>query len=494
MLNYEAKQIKISEYRKLYDIVVSKDHLLRKLKENIDFSFVNYMLKETYCEYYGRPATEPEVMFKLLFLKELYDLSDEQLVSRAMTDMAFKYFLDLDPEDEIVCSSLLTIFRKNRLSNEETLNNMLAETVKQAVEKGIIKSNAIIIDSTHSKSKGIQETPTQMLRRTTKELRKQIYKSKPELSKKFPDKPEPTDTLDKEIEYTQNLINAIEIDVNSSNNIKIQKEFNKVKNLLKDDKIKKIQSIADQDARTGYKGYNNRFFGYKNHIAMTEDRIITALEVSSGEAHDGQYLKSLVEKTKKQGIEVKEILGDKAYSGRDNLEYCKENNITVISRLNGIISNAQENKEDGFEYIKDADTLRCPAGHLAKSKYIKKGWMAKGGHYHNGKFKFYFDTDICKNCPHKDGCYKDGNKTKSYTITLLSDIHKEQSDFEKTEYFINRIKQRYMIEAKNSELKHSHGLDTSKYMGICGMKIQSYLTSIVANVKRIIKLQEIMQG
>ena len=27
-------------------------------------------------------------------------------------------------------------------------------------------------------------------------------------------------------------------------------------------------------------------------------------------------------------------------------------------------------------------------------------------------------------------------KTKSYTITLLSDIHKEQSGFEKTEYFM----------------------------------------------------------
>ncbi len=33
------------------------------------------------------------------------------------------------------------------------------------------------------------------------------------------------------------------------------------------------------------------FLVIKNHIAMTEDRIITALEVSSGEAHDGQYLK-----------------------------------------------------------------------------------------------------------------------------------------------------------------------------------------------------------
>ena len=60
----EEKQIKLSLYRGLYEIIVPKEHLLRKIKENIDFSFVNPMLKESYCEHYGRPAKEPEMMFK----------------------------------------------------------------------------------------------------------------------------------------------------------------------------------------------------------------------------------------------------------------------------------------------------------------------------------------------------------------------------------------------------------------------------------------------
>ncbi|MGF7399363.1 hypothetical protein PQ744_02950 [Thermoanaerobacterium thermosaccharolyticum] len=63
MLNFENAQIKISEYRSLYDIIIHKDNILRKIKENIDFSFVNKMLKESYCEYYGRPTKEPEMMF-----------------------------------------------------------------------------------------------------------------------------------------------------------------------------------------------------------------------------------------------------------------------------------------------------------------------------------------------------------------------------------------------------------------------------------------------
>ena len=73
----EEKQIKLSLYRGLYEIIVTKEHLLRKIKENIDFSFVNPMLKGSYCEHYGRPAKEPGMMFKLLFLKKMYDLSDD---------------------------------------------------------------------------------------------------------------------------------------------------------------------------------------------------------------------------------------------------------------------------------------------------------------------------------------------------------------------------------------------------------------------------------
>lgn len=49
---------------------------------------------------------------------------------------------------------------------------MLQETVKQAIEKGIIKSNSIIVDATHTNSKNIKKTSTQILRELSKNLRK----------------------------------------------------------------------------------------------------------------------------------------------------------------------------------------------------------------------------------------------------------------------------------------------------------------------------------
>ena len=98
--NYGQTEMELSPYQGLYDAIIPKEHILRRLKENIDFSFVNPMLKKQYCEHFGRPAKEPEMIFKLLFLKKLYDLSDERVISSSQTDMAYKYFLGLAPEDK----------------------------------------------------------------------------------------------------------------------------------------------------------------------------------------------------------------------------------------------------------------------------------------------------------------------------------------------------------------------------------------------------------
>ena len=130
--------LSLSPYQGLYDAIIPANHLLRRIKENIDFSFVNPMLRKQYCENFGRPAKEPELMFKLLFLKKLYDLSDERLINSAQTDMAYKYFLDMEPEARMVDPSLLTKFRKTRIT-EDILEEMLKETIQQALDKGLIK-------------------------------------------------------------------------------------------------------------------------------------------------------------------------------------------------------------------------------------------------------------------------------------------------------------------------------------------------------------------
>lgn len=82
-------------------------------------------------------------------------------------DMAYKYFLDIDLDSSMINSNLLTKFRKMRIT-EDILKEMLKETILQALEKGLIRSRTIIVDSTHTNASVRTKSPAQILQAITK--------------------------------------------------------------------------------------------------------------------------------------------------------------------------------------------------------------------------------------------------------------------------------------------------------------------------------------
>ena len=106
----------------------------------------------------------------------------------------------------------------------------------------------------------------------------------------------------------------------------------------------------------------------------------------------------------------------------------------------------------------------------------------------NQKDTYYFDIDKCKQCPLKEGCYKEGSKSKTYSIRIKLTEHSEQNVFQESEYFKEKSKERYKIEAKNSELKHRHGYDVASTSGLVGMQMQGGMAIFTVNLKRILTL------
>ncbi|MBA4600791.1 transposase [Thermoactinomyces mirandus] len=51
--------------------------------------------------YYGRPANDPEVLFRLLFPQNLYQLSGRQVITDCQVNLTYKWFLKLNPEDPL---------------------------------------------------------------------------------------------------------------------------------------------------------------------------------------------------------------------------------------------------------------------------------------------------------------------------------------------------------------------------------------------------------
>ena len=424
----------------------------------------------------------PVQMFKYLLLKSIYDISDVDVVERSKYDMSFKYFLDLAPEDEVINPSSLTKFRKLRLRDMDLLELLINKTVSIAIDKGIIKSKTIIVDATHTKARYNQKSQREILLEQSKRLRRSIYEIDEKQKEKFPAK-NTEDSIEKELYYCQQLLDVVEADENLMSYPKIVEKVNLLKESVEDN-MEQIQTSIDTDAKIGHKTADTSFFGYKTHIAMTEERIITAAVITSGEKTDGKELGKLVEKSKKAGIDIKNVVGDKAYSSKENIEAAKDGNYNLISRLNNAITQGKRSKENEFEFNKDAGMYQCKAGHLA----IRKEKHARKTERKNPRVKYYFDIEKCKRCAYREGCYKKGAKSKTYTETIICDTHSEQACFQETDYFKEKSKERYKIEAKNSELKNRHGYDVASSSGLVGMEIQGATTIFVVNMKRIIKL------
>lgn len=101
---------------------------------------------------------------------------------------------------------------------------------------------------------------------------------------------------------------------------------------------------------------------------MNEERIITAAVITTGEKSDGKQLQTLNEKSRETGMEIDTVIGDTAYSEKDNIQYANQNELQLIAKINPNITQGTRKKEDEFEFNNDAGMYVCKAGHLAIRK------------------------------------------------------------------------------------------------------------------------------
>jgi len=135
----------------VYNAVVPKNHILRKIDEAIDFSFVYKLARDAYCRENGRPGYSPVLMFKLVFLQFLYDLSDYEIEAELNDRLSFKMFAGLEVEEAPPDHSTISRFR-DRLGVER-FKDIFNRIVAMAKEKGIVTDKLHIMDSTDVKAK-----------------------------------------------------------------------------------------------------------------------------------------------------------------------------------------------------------------------------------------------------------------------------------------------------------------------------------------------------
>lgn len=140
------------EFVSIEDLVPA-DHMLRKIDKHIDFSFIDEKVRPLYCQDNGRPAVDPMVLFKMIFLGYFYGIrSERQLEREIQTNLAYRWFLGLGLTDRVPDHSTISWNRRTRFKDTTVFQDVFDEIVLQAISHRMVGGRVLISDSTHVKA------------------------------------------------------------------------------------------------------------------------------------------------------------------------------------------------------------------------------------------------------------------------------------------------------------------------------------------------------
>jgi hypothetical protein len=178
-------------------------------------------------------------------------------------------------------------------------------------------------------------------------------------------------------------------------------------------------SPTDPDARIAVKPGKPRELYYSGQIAVdTEHHVITHAQTFLAEGKEGDCLKTMVNKTiqrlQPNGIHIKKLLADAAYSSGDNYLFLQQRNIIAyIPLLGGALISSE-----GFVYDEKNDRYICPNNKILKGngKIVDDG---KG----NPVKKYFSLRSDCKNCPLRKNCISDKAKQKKIQRSYYTPLY-----------------------------------------------------------------------
>jgi transposase len=486
----------------LYDRIVPTDHLLRKINQVVDFSFVHEILKDCYDTEIGRPAEDPEFMLRICLLQYIYGDSDRSVVENASLNLAYKYFLGLAVDSEVPDYTTISYFRAQRLG-EEKFQLVFDQIVQQGIQKGLVKEKRQIIDSTPVLANIALNSLTGLVRLCRKNVLKSIDEQDSDIAQKlglkelekegkaqFVTKEE---GLQKELEAAGKLLDEVTEELKKEKirpTPGLQKDLGLLEKAVADrdeDATDKMLSPVEPEARMGNKT-NKSWAGYKAHILMEEEsRIITRAKTTPANAPDGGQLKPMLKEQEQiHALRPQECSGDKAYDWGENLESLDGKkiiaNISLSKQVNR--NGAGYYNVDDFLYDHAHITLMCPVGQIAtycNNVIPNKYQQDKPG------YAFQFKPEQCNSCPLKANCVKSKAGRRVY-ISYYEPYFRQARERLASEEGKEAYRNRYRIEQKNADLTRYCGLRRSRYHGLTRTNIHTLLATTVCNIKRMTKL------
>lgn len=480
-------------FEQYYYKVIPENHLLRRVQKTVDFSFINELTADKYSSNTGRAAINPELMFKICLIEYLYNLSDVKVVEEIQVNMAFRWFLGLQLDDEVPDDTTISYFRVKRLGDND-YEKIFHRIVEQCFKQGLIstKPGRAIIDATSIIANVVIPNWVTLVQQACKKVILELIATKAEKANYFQER---LDQLVQELRgktSEESLPIYMELAKNLAAYTKeVSKEKEKLCPVL--DTLEKIIadrnegakdriiSMVDTDARTGFKTDKKKIRGYKDHIMIDEEsEIITAVKVTPANAEDGDLLIGLVDQFQEHHkIVPSELSADKGYCYGKNFRYLNEKEITPHISIKKSSKDKSLFSPEDFEFDLENMRVTCPSGQTTDSTLRKKDRPG---------IDFKFKTDQCRDCDLRSKCTKSIQRPRTVYISDYFLEFKKGRDHSRTESYKEASKQRYKIERRHADKVRNHGLRRSRYIGLARTKIHSLMSSIASNIKRMAKL------
>lgn len=428
------------------DELVPADHLLRKIDQHIDFSFIHELVKDLYCADNGRPALDPTLLFKMLLVGYLFGVrSERQLVREVQVNVAYRWFLGLSLTDKIPDASTFSQNRRRRFNESEVYQKIFDEIVLQAIAKKLVSGKHLFTDSTHLKANANKN----------KKVKVQVSASRQAYM----------DSLDKAVE--EDRLQHGKKPLAPPSKAPATREIN--------------QSITDPDSGYMVRDEKPKGFFYLDHRTVDgKCNIITDVHVTPGNVHDSvPYLKRLDRQVERFNLPVEAVGLDAGYF---TSAICKG---IEDRKLYGVMGYRRPTHKKGYfykrEYLYDAnkDEYVCPAG----ERLIYKTTNREGYRHYQS------DARTCQHCEYLSRCTKNAKHIKTVTRHVWEDSKERISQHRLTPEGKAIYKRRKeTVERSFADAKQLHGYRYARYTGLNRVQGQCLMAAAAQNIKKIAQM------
>lgn len=488
--------------RQLFTQLVPEDHFLRRLVQIVDFERFRPVLAAVYCQDDGRPPLDPVFMLKLEVLALHYRLSDRELMKQAQVNVAHRLFLGLSCTSPLPHHTSMTYFRER--VGAERMQEIFHVVLGQARELGLVRNRLRLKDATHIIANIAVPSTIRLVAETRDALLEAVRPFAAEHADEETRRAEAVRLASDDLPDQERLLRRVAHvrgvlawadDVPAS-------EVFRAADAASQDKLRaalalahkvladrddpkagdKVLSVHDPDARRGKHG--DFYDGYLIDIAMDADsELITGINVLPANGDEGGDAVHLIEQEEEaQGNDVEAVSIDGAgYRGPVLRELTDPDglNVAVFTPPTARIPLTVFGPEQ-FQLSADGATLTCPAGQTTTQQERNA---------HDTGAKFRFSKKHCGDCAMREQCLSDP-KTKSRTVVkneYEAEYKAAQAKAQTPEYAQVR-KEHPAIERKLSELVRRHDIRHARYRGLLKVLRQGWLTALVVNLKRLVRL------